>query len=82
VQRDTGFTPDSIAVNATYTCSNNYSQTNPMTLVSTGTGAYEASTYTYGGAGIDAPKCNPKSVSLTAVTGSKWTLGNTYNFTY
>jgi hypothetical protein len=53
-----------------------------MTLVSTGTGAYEASTYTYGGAGIDAPKCNPKSVSLTAVTGSKWTLGNTYNFTY
>jgi prepilin-type N-terminal cleavage/methylation domain-containing protein len=82
IKRDSGFTPDTIVFDASYVCSNGYTQTNRIHAVSTGTGTWKGHTVTYGAAGLDAPKCNPKSVSLTAITGSQWTLGNTYNFTY
>jgi hypothetical protein len=82
ITKDSGFTPDNIVLDASYVCSNGYTQTNRINAVSTGTGIWKGHTVTYGAAGIDAPKCNPKSVSLTAVTGPQWTLSNTYNFTY
>jgi prepilin-type N-terminal cleavage/methylation domain-containing protein len=74
-----------ITVDASYVCSTNgYTKTERMQLDVTESGAnasWQGNLHTYGGIESDAEACNPKSVSLFAVTGEQWTLGNTEKFT-
>lgn len=78
-----GATQGYITVDATYTCSNNYTRTERMqidVMTEDPNATWRGNLFTYGGDDSGAPSCNPTDVSLTAVTDATWTVGNTETF--
>jgi prepilin-type N-terminal cleavage/methylation domain-containing protein len=79
-----GATLGYVTFDANYVCSNGYTKTERIQadmLTSGSNVSWKGHVYTYGDTTQEKP-CNPTSVSLTPVSGAKWTLGNTENFTF